>query len=171
MSRRIFILVACVCAGACVLPGRAAASHTFTPGAPGLGDEYFPLDGNGGYDVKHYDLELAYAPATDTLTGVATIEATATQNLSRFNLDFDDLTVHAVHVDGRRARWTHAGGELTITPAKGLRKRTRFTGPRRVRRRPADAAGRLRASSTRTTARSRSVSRTGPRRGSRRTTT
>ena len=24
---------------------------TFTPGAPGIGDPYFPLDGNGGYDV------------------------------------------------------------------------------------------------------------------------
>ena len=112
MSRRLLVLAACVCAGVTVLPGNAAASHTFTPGAPGLGDEYFPLDGNGGYDVRHYDLDLAYAPATDRLTGVATIKAKATQNLSRFNLDFDDLTVRAVHVDGRRARWTHADGEL-----------------------------------------------------------
>ena len=55
-----------------------------------MGDEYFPLDGNGGYDVKHYDLDLAYDPATDTLTGVARIEARATQNLSSFNLDLDN---------------------------------------------------------------------------------
>ena len=126
MSRRLLVLVACVWAGVTVLPGSAAASHTYTPGAAGLGDEYFPLDGNGGYDVRHYDLQLAYAPATDVLTGVATITATATQDLSSFNLDLDDLTVRAVHVDGRRARWTHADGELTITPARGLRKHTRF---------------------------------------------
>ena len=30
-----------------------AGGATFEPGAPGLGDPYFPLDGNGGYDVKH----------------------------------------------------------------------------------------------------------------------
>ena len=24
-----------------------------TPGAPGIGDPYYPLDGNGGYDVAH----------------------------------------------------------------------------------------------------------------------
>ena len=23
-------------------------------GAPGLGDDYYPLSGNGGYDVAHY---------------------------------------------------------------------------------------------------------------------
>ena len=51
-------------------------------------------------------LDLAYDPATDVLTGVATIEARATQNLSRFNLDFDGLTVRSVRVNGDRARWT-----------------------------------------------------------------
>ena len=47
----------------------------FGPGAPGIGDPYFPLDGNGGYDVRHYDLDLTYDPDTDLLTGVATITA------------------------------------------------------------------------------------------------
>ena len=90
MSTRLVVLVASLCVGAGVLPGvAAAAGGSFAPGSPGLGDEYFPLDGNGGYDVKHYDLDLAYDPATDVLTGVATISARATQNLSRFNLDFD----------------------------------------------------------------------------------
>ena len=54
-----------------------AGGHTikqFGPGAPGIGDPYFPLDGNGGYDVKHYDLDIAYNPSTDVLKGVATIE-------------------------------------------------------------------------------------------------
>ena len=32
-------------------PGTAQAQEDYTPGAPGVGDPYFPLDGNGGYDV------------------------------------------------------------------------------------------------------------------------
>ncbi len=87
---------------------RDREAPVFTPGAPGLGDEYFPLDGNGGYDVSHYDLDLAYDAASDRLTGVATIQARATQNLSRFNLDLDGLTVRSVKVDRRHARWSRA---------------------------------------------------------------
>ena len=61
------LLMACVA----VWPGSAlAGGHTvkqFGPGAPGIGDPYFPLDGNGGYDVKHYRLDIAYNPSTDVL--------------------------------------------------------------------------------------------------------
>jgi hypothetical protein len=126
MFRRLVVLAASTCLGVALLSANAVAKQSFEPGAPGLGDEYFPLDGNGGYDVKHYDLDLAYEPATDTLTGVATIEARATQNLSSFNLDLDDLTVRSVRVNGKRAEWTHAEAELTITPSKGLRDHKRF---------------------------------------------
>jgi len=127
MVRRLVFLVASLCLGVGLLSSSASAKHWFQPGASGLGDEYFPLDGNGGYDVRHYELDLAYEPATDTLTGVATIDARATQNLSSFNLDLDDLAVRSVRVDGRRARWTHNESELTIVPDKGLRKHTRFS--------------------------------------------
>jgi hypothetical protein len=68
--------------------GSSSGGGAYRPGAPGAGDDYFPLHGNGGYDVKHYLLKVSYDPATDRLTGVATISARATQNLSRFNLDF-----------------------------------------------------------------------------------
>jgi hypothetical protein len=108
-------------------PAPAGGPKAFTPGAPGLGDPYFPLDGNGGYDVRKYVLDLKYDPATDELDGVAKITARATQNLSQFNLDLDGLTVHAIVVEGRRATWIRAGDELTITPAKGLRDGRRFT--------------------------------------------
>jgi hypothetical protein len=47
-------------------------------GAPGIGDPYFPLDGNGGYDAQHYLLDLRYDPASDQLQGVATIRASST---------------------------------------------------------------------------------------------
>jgi hypothetical protein len=38
----------------------AAHAVDFTPGAPGLGDPFFPNAGNGGYDVSHYDLNFEY---------------------------------------------------------------------------------------------------------------
>ncbi|WP_211254493.1 M1 family metallopeptidase [Cellulomonas cellasea] len=93
----------------------------FTPGAPGIGDPYFPLDGNGGYDVRHYDLDLRYDPGSDLLTGRATLTAKATQGLSAFNLDLVGLDVRSVTVDGRPATWARDGGELTVTPARGIR--------------------------------------------------
>ena len=71
----------------------SAAPPVYTPGAAGVGDPYFPLDGNGGYDVGAYDLELGYDPDTDVLTGLATIALRAKRNLTRFNFDLDGLTV------------------------------------------------------------------------------
>src|SRR6187549_172313 len=93
-----------------VSPATAQASGaTFRPGAAGVGDPYFPLDGNGGYDVKHYDLDVGYDPPSDTLTGVATIAAKATQNLSRFDLDLVGLTVRSITVNNRAAAWQRDG--------------------------------------------------------------
>jgi hypothetical protein len=105
----------------------ATGGRHFTPGAPGAGDPYFPLYGNGGYDVRHYRLEVTYDPATDRLTGTATITARATQDLSAFNLDLTGLTVGSVTVDSRAATWSRSGGELTVTPRHGLRSRHEFT--------------------------------------------
>jgi hypothetical protein len=128
MYRRVVVLAVSLCVAVVMYTGSAgAAPPTFTPGAAGLGDEYFPLDGNGGYDVRHYDLDLAYNPATDRLTGVATIRAVATQSLSRFNLDFDGLSVSDVEVNGADATWSRQSGELTITPRKGLHRHKPFT--------------------------------------------
>ena len=107
--------------------GSGGGGGEFRPGAPGVGDEYYPLYGNGGYDVKHYLLKVSYAPATDRLVGVATISARATQNLSRFNLDFVGLTVRSIKVNGRAATWSRTDHELTVTPRHGLRKGKKFT--------------------------------------------
>jgi hypothetical protein len=98
----------------------ANAQPTFRPGAPGIGDPYFPLAGNGGYDVRHYGLDVRYTPDNDRLVAVAVITARATQNLSAFNLDFHGLTLRSLTVDGRAARWARNGDELTFTPRKGL---------------------------------------------------
>ena len=61
----------------------AVGAQSFTPGAAGVDDPYFPLEGNGGYDVQHYDLEFSYNPATDRLDATNKVTARATQDLSR----------------------------------------------------------------------------------------
>ena len=48
-------------------PGRRGGR--LHPGSPGLGDPFFPLAGNGGYDVTNYALRLSYDPATTTWMG------------------------------------------------------------------------------------------------------
>jgi aminopeptidase N len=127
MSRTLTVLAATtVLVG--MSPGMAVAdSGGGRPGAPGIGDPYYPLDGNGGYDVSHYDLEVTYDPDTDVLTGVATIHAVATQHLSSFNLDFEGLEVRSITVDGDEATWSRDAGELTVTPEDSLREHKEFT--------------------------------------------
>ncbi len=85
--------------------------------------------GNGGYDVAHYDIGLKYDPATKGIQAVTRIKATATQNLSRFDLDFlGPLKISSLRVNGHQASFTRTGAqELVITPRKGLRKHRHFT--------------------------------------------
>ncbi len=108
-----------------VFAGSAWAA--FTPGSSGLGDPFFPLAGNGGYDVSHYGLNLSYEPAANQLAGTATITATATQDLSRFDLDLRSFTISRLEVDGRAAVFTRDGQELIVTPRSGIRSGTEFT--------------------------------------------
>ena len=107
----------------------ATSSATGAPvaGAPGVGDTYFPDLGNGGYDVAQYALNLTVDPATNHLDGIATISATATQDLSSFDLDLTGLEVYTLKVDGNDAPYTRNGRELVITPAKTLRAGQDFT--------------------------------------------
>ena len=115
-------------APAAVTAGAPAERHrTGSPGSAGVGDPYFPLDGNGGYDVGHYDLKIRYSPGTGRLTGLATLAARSTKALSAFNLDFVGLRVGGITVNGRPATWSRAGQELTVRPGKPLKKHQRFT--------------------------------------------
>ncbi len=82
----------------------------YTAGAEGEGDAYFPYAGNGGYDVLHYDLAVTYsppapapAPLEGELTGVATIDLVAVQDLDRFNLDLRGMDVQSITIDGKSA--------------------------------------------------------------------
>lgn len=114
--------VCSVATGMAMVMLAATASAAPQPGAPGVGDPYYPHAGNGGYDVAHYNIRLRYQPATDHLAGTTTILATATTELSRFDLDFA-LDVASVRVNNRPAEFHKAPGdssELVITPARPL---------------------------------------------------
>ncbi|WP_093654817.1 M1 family metallopeptidase [Streptomyces wuyuanensis] len=107
----------------------AAEDHTGThgtPGAAGARDPYFPTLGNGGYDVRHYALTIDYGPESHVLTGTAEITARAGQDLSAFNLDLHGLTVRSAAVDGAPAGVTRAGDELTLRPARDVRRGDTF---------------------------------------------
>lgn len=99
----------------------------FRPGSVDVADPYVPGSGNGGYDVDNYRLAVRYDPADDRLVGRAVVTATATQNLSRFNLDLSGLTVDSVTVDGASAEHRQADGELVVTPSRRLANLSRFT--------------------------------------------
>ncbi|RJO78787.1 M1 family peptidase [Nocardia panacis] len=98
----------------------AAAADSFV-GAPGLGDPYYPTDGNGGYHVRHYDLALDYDPPSHRLTGTARIDAAADQALSAFSLDYAGPEVRMVSVNNLPATFDRNGAhKLTIVPALAL---------------------------------------------------
>ena len=105
----------------------APAVAADTIGAPGAGDPFFPLAGNGGIDVSDYGLELAYDPATRLLQGTATLRVVATQDLTRFDLDLRGFEVGTVTVAGSAASVVRDGQELVITPARRIREGSAFT--------------------------------------------
>ena len=109
------------------LVGASGALAAFTPGSAGAGDPFFPLAGNGGYDVTHYSLGLDYAPAGNQLVGTAVITATATQDLSRFDLDLRGFAITQLLVNGTAASFSRDGQELVVTPSSGIGSGTTFT--------------------------------------------
>ena len=119
-------LVALATTVAGLLLAGTAAAGTGSPGGQTVGDPYYPTDGNTGYDVGHYDLRLQYRPATDQLSGTATILATATQDLSQFSFDFG-LHTDSVLVNNFPATYTSTGSKLVITPSATLPKGSPIT--------------------------------------------
>jgi aminopeptidase N len=54
----------------------------------GIGDPYFPLDGNGGIDVRSYAVHDRYRFSSGRLTGHTAITLRTTERLRSFDLDF-----------------------------------------------------------------------------------
>ena len=94
-----------------------AAQPKASSGSAGVGDPYYPRAGNGGYQVSHYDIDVAYSVAARRIAGTTTLTARSTQALSRFNVDLA-LPATAVRVDGVAASFTQRGAEVVITPAE-----------------------------------------------------
>ena len=121
--------LACAAAGmaaALVLAAPAGAAD-WTAGAPTANDPFFGDVGmgNGGYDVQHYSLDLAYDPATQILDGKAKIRLIPTQDLDQFNLDLrtkqegdtEGLTVSRVAIGNQKPAWfTPAEFAASIPP-------------------------------------------------------
>ncbi len=126
-TSRLLAVGATLAAVALISPAAVAGDRPhFTPGSAGIGDPYFPLEGNGGYDAQHYDVAFSYDPATNRLDGTTTMTARATQNLSRFDLDLQQLDVAKVIVNGHQVSFRRDGQELKITPRHGLPRGSRF---------------------------------------------
>ena len=125
MNRRLLSALVSAPVLAALLLG-ASLEGGAAPGAPSAGDPYLPAAGDGGYHVVHYGLTLAYQPHGGRLDGTAQIGATATQDLSAFDLDLSGLTVSSVRVDGRPAAFQRQGVKLRITPAHSLAEGSGF---------------------------------------------
>jgi aminopeptidase N len=99
---------------------RAAAATAPTAatdaGADGIGDPYYPLDGNGGINVLSYDVRDRYRFASGRLSGTTIVTLRTKQQLSSFDLDFL-LPVSRVKLSTGRATFdVPEHHELRITP-------------------------------------------------------
>ena len=113
-----------------ILSHLSAAGQEATPGAspvaadvgaPGVGDPYYPDLGNSGYDTLHYALDLQLdIEEGSIIEATAIVEAVATQELSRFNLDFRGPTIDRVQVNDTEARFSRSDGELIIEPRQPI---------------------------------------------------
>ncbi|WP_182920246.1 M1 family metallopeptidase [Nocardioides cavernaquae] len=120
----VTLLAACTTAGE-----DASAQETPSPvnGAAGIGDRYFPADGNGGYDVTHYAINDTMRLRAGTLSGTTKITARATQDLASFSVDLL-LTVTGVTVNGAAASYSRPNRhEVRIRPKSPIPAGKTFT--------------------------------------------
>ncbi len=115
LGRREILII-----GLLLLVVSVGSASAQVPGSDGIGDPYYPLLGNGGYDVQHYAIDVTIDPDAQTIAGTTAIDATATEALSAFNLDYAGPAISAVSVDDQAAEFAQTGDELTITPGAAL---------------------------------------------------
>ncbi len=118
---RLRLLAAVVAAGSALAltlglvggPSVGMAPDARPHGAAGIGDPYFPRDGNGGIDVLSYDVHDSYGFRQGRLSGWTVLRLRGTAAVSSFNLDFL-LPVHAVRVNGRTVPFSQDRHELVV---------------------------------------------------------
>ncbi|MEZ4867602.1 MAG: M1 family metallopeptidase [Caldilineaceae bacterium] len=123
----VFLGVIWLAAGCMIQPIQPTDATLPIKGAAGLGDKLFPLAGNGGYDVQHYDLDLTVDVASNTITSTATLTALATSTLDTFNLDFHELIIDGLTVNGAETPYQREEDELVIDPRLPLAQNALFT--------------------------------------------
>ena len=92
----------------------AAGQGAPTPDAGSVGDPYYPTLGNSGYDARHYTLDLRVDVQHDRIAGTMTMDAVATQALSRLSLDFVGFRINTVRFDTVLATFTRQARKLVI---------------------------------------------------------
>jgi aminopeptidase N len=110
-----------LCLGAVALAGAGDAAAEKPRGEP-----FFPHAGNRGYDALDYAVRLTYDPRDGRLVASTAIEAIATEDLTRFSLDFRGPRVEEVEVDGDGASFERRHGKLTAIPEAEIAKGARF---------------------------------------------
>ncbi|WP_028709394.1 M1 family metallopeptidase [Propionicicella superfundia] len=120
-------------------PASPEAPRTTTPtrtplplakGADGVGDDYDPAAGATGYDALAYDIDVAWDPGTERLSGTTVMTARAAAGSAWTSLSFDLLLpVSAVLVNGEPADFTQEPGERDVrfTPAEPIAGGAEFT--------------------------------------------
>src|SRR5208282_2309496 len=95
---------------------KASAKKALNKSAPAVLDDYLPKNGNPGYQVSRYELDLEYKVSINRLSGWATITAVTLTELQQLTLDLSSaLTVSKVYVNGKRpAHFACRGGKLSI---------------------------------------------------------
>jgi len=85
-------------------------------------DEYLPKNGDLGYQVSLYELDLEYKVSINRLSGLATITAVTLNELEELAFDLSTaLTVSKVSVNGKRAaHFSCSAGKLRIRLAAKL---------------------------------------------------
>jgi len=127
-SRRLLVCLAVTLGlGVTLVPAAADAAGAGRPSISGVGDSYFPEDGNGGIDVQKYKIADAYDFDSGELSGHTTLTVKATARLTAFDLDLL-LPTSAVTVDGAPASFTRPDAhELRIRPTAAIAKGRTFT--------------------------------------------
>jgi aminopeptidase N len=92
----------------------------------GLGEPLDPTLGNPGYDVGHYEIDLAFDPERSWLEATVTLSATATEAMASVNVDFIGFVVDEVTVNGKAAAFARTGRDMTIRPTSPIASGAQF---------------------------------------------
>src|SRR5450759_2150610 len=138
------VLLAAACAGPIPPTSAPAAGTPVTVSSPaahvssspvagffavdqGLGEPMDPTLGNLGYDVSHYEIDIAWDPVTRTLDAHVTVTATATVSMDTVNLDFIGFQIDEVTVDGARAEVARTERDIRVRPIAPLAAGRQFS--------------------------------------------